>query len=235
MFGFLFRKKVVEEGSTFKSNLKPSAVKQTQQQAPKPEAPRISPLYEGNRGIDNLYANDTELRIWIPEPLNVAMKEAADFLRVSLSKHLRELFVIYLYGLHELLCMKENKTGIFHPPPPPKPDNGIRFSRARVVDYIPGLGKNIVPLKLFLHEKMKADLQVLADKAGLPLSQFVREILVSHFLGHTVWPERNSLWTREQQEIAHGWELGTIEEDGITSPTDDEEAALEGKVEVLHW
>lgn len=196
---------------------------------------KISSLYEGDRGIRNLYANDSEMRIWIPEPLNVAMKEASDFLRVSLSQHLRELFVIYLYGSHELLCMKENKTGIFHPPPSPKPDNGIRFSRARVVDYIPGLGKNIVPLKLFLHEKMKADLQVLADKAGVPLSQFVREVLVSHFLGHIVWPKRNSLWTSEQLNIAEGWVLGTIEEEDITSPTDEEEAALEGKVEVLRW
>ena len=92
-----------------------------------------------------------------------------------------------------------------------------------------------MPLKLFLHEKMKADLQELADKAELPLSQFVREILVSHFLGHTVWPERNALWTLDQLNIAEGWELGTVEEDGITSPTEEEEAALEGKIEVLRW
>ena len=109
------------------------------------------------------------------------------------------------------------------------------FSRARVVDFIPGLGKNIVPLKLFLHEKMKADLQVLADKAGLPLSQFVREILVSHFLGHTVWPERNTLWMSEQEEVADGWENGIIEEERVSSPSSEVEAALEGKVEVLHW
>jgi hypothetical protein len=104
-----------------------------------------------------------------------------------------------------------------------------------VVDYIPGLGKNIVPLKLFLHEKMKADLQALADKAGIPLSQFVREILVSHFLGHAVWPERNALWTQEQQEIAEGWVSGNVEEDGIESPSTEEEDAIEGKIEVLRW
>lgn len=231
MFGFLFRKKTVVKGGAIKSKIKPVPAEKT----PQPIVPRILPLYEGDRGVKDLYANNTEMRIWVPEPLNVAMKEATDFLSVKLTKHLRELLVIYLYGSHELLCMKENKTGIFHPPPPPEPDNGIRFSRARVVDYIPGLGKNIVPLKLFLHEKMKADLQVLADKAGVPLSQFVREILVSHFLGHTVWPERNELWTRDQLNIAEGWELGTVEEDGITSPSKEVEAALEGKVEVLHW
>ena len=221
---FWFRKKKDDENDALD-------VKQT----PKPVAPSISSLYEGDRGINDLYANSTAMRIWIPEPLNVAMKETTYFLSVPLAKHLRELLVIYLYGSHELLCMRKNKTGIFHPPPPPEPDNGIRFSRARVVDYIPGLGKNIVPLKLFLHEKMKADLQLLSDKAGVPLSQFVREILVSHFLGHTVWPERNALWTLDQLNIAEGWELGTVEEDGITSPTEEEEVALEGKIEVLRW
>jgi len=201
-----------------------------------PQKSKITSLYEGDRGISDLYANKAELRVWVPEPLNVAMKEATGYLNEMLSTYLRQMLVVYLYGSHELLCMSENETGIFHPEPPPEP-RGSRtmFSRARVVDYIPGLGKNIVPLKLFLHEKMKADLQELADKAELPLSQFVREILVSHFLGHTVWPERNALWTSDQLNIAEGWELGTVEEDGITSPTSEEEAALEGKIEVLHW
>lgn len=231
MFGFLFRKKVVVKGGAIKSKIKPAPA----EKIPEPIVPRILHLYEGDRGIKNLYANNTEMRIWIPESLNVAMKEATEFLNVPLAKHLREFLVIYLYGSHELLCMKEGKTGIFHPAPPEPRGSGVMFSRARVVDYIPGLGKNIVPLKLFLHEKMKADLQELADKAELPLSQFVREILVSHFLGHTVWPERNALWTSDQLNIAEGWELGTVEEDGITSPTSEEEAALEGKIEVLRW
>jgi hypothetical protein len=221
MFGFLFRKNI-ETGD--EAQEKNSRI-------------RLKNLYEGDRGISDLYANDAELRIWIPEPLNVAMKEVADRVDTPLSKYLREQLVVYLYGSHELLAMRDNGTGIYHPAPPPPPSSGggIRFSRARVVDYIPGLGKNIVPLKLFMHEKMKADLQALADKAGIPLSQFVREVLVSHFLGHTVWPERNALWTREQQEIAEEWESGNVEEDGITSPTPDEEDALEGKVEVLRW
>ncbi|MGZ8982773.1 MAG: hypothetical protein ACXW11_02320 [Methylotenera sp.] len=216
MFWFRFRKKLFGEKSQTES--------------------KIKPLYEGDRGISDLYANKAELRVWVPESLNVAMKEAVRYLNERLSEHLRQLLVVYLYGAHELLCMSENETGIFHPEPPPEPRGSqVMFSRARVVDYIPGLGKNIVPLKLFLHEKMKADLQALADKAGVPLSQFVREVLVSHFLGHTVWPERNVLWTRDQLNIAEGWELGAIEEDGITSPTEEEEVALEGKVEVLHW
>lgn len=197
-------------------------------------ASKLQPLYESDRGLADLYANNAELRVWISEPLKVAMKETAGWLETPLSKYLREMFVVYLYGTHELLCMHDNATGIFHPPPPPPPDKELpMFSRTHVVDCIPGLGKNIVPLKLFMHEKMKADLQALADKAELPLSQFVREILVSHFLGHTVWPERNQLWSKEQQELANDWEAGRIDGTSIRSPTDEEEAALEGKIERL--
>lgn len=218
MFGFLFRKiGVANEGQ---DDVLPFKLKS---------------LYDGDRGTTDLYANDAQLRVWVPEPLSVAMKEVADRLDRPLAKYLREQLVVYLYGSHELLCMHDNNIGIFHPPPPSKPDSGTRFSRAHAVDYIPGLGKNIVPLKLFLHEKMKADLQGLADKAGIPLSQFVREALVSHFLGHTVWPERNQLWSREQQEIADGWVSGSIEEGRVVAPTPEEEDALEGRVEILRW
>ena len=92
-----------------------------------------------------------------------------------------------------------------------------------------------MPLKLFLHEKIKADLQELADKSGLPLSQFVREVLVSHFLGHTLWSERNVLLTSDQQEVADGWENVIIEEKRVSSLSSVVEVALKGKVKVLHW
>ena len=92
-----------------------------------------------------------------------------------------------------------------------------------------------MPLKLFLHEKIKADLQELADKSGLPLSQFVREVLVSHFLEHTLWSERNVLLTSDQQEVADGWENVIIEEKRVSSLSSVVEVALKGKVKVLHW
>ena len=80
---------------------------------------------------------------------------------------------------------------------------------------------------------MKADLQVLADKAEMPLSQFVREILVSYFLGHMVWPERKQSLTAHQEALASGWESGRIKEDWIRSPSSEEETALQGKIEVI--
>lgn len=205
------------------------------------EVNRLIPLYEGERGLEDLYGNYDELRVWFPAPLKVALTEVAERQNSSMSIYLREYFVIYLYGMHELLCMRENKTGIFHPPPPPRPPSpevqsdrsGPLFSRAPAVDYIPGLGKNIIPFKLHIHSKIKADLATLAEKADVPLSQFVREILVSHFLGHTVWPQRKPLWTREQQDIADSWTENRIEEASYNDPTAEEEDSLEGKIEFM--
>lgn len=195
---------------------------------------KLSKLYEGDRGIADLAANAAVLRLCLPSPLKSAMDECMDEMDVTAAKYLREFLVVYLYGAHELLRMKADKTGLYYVPPP-EPDSGIRCSRARVVDCIPGLGKSIVPVKLHLHEKMKSDLESLAKAAGIPLGQFAREILVSHFLGHTVWPERKQVWTADQRKIADDWEDGKIEAHRVIGPAAEEEAALDGKVECLSW
>ena len=42
-----------------------------------------------------------------------------------------------------------------------------------------------------------------------------RELLASHFLGHTVWPERIALWVQEEEKIATDWENGITEGETI--------------------
>ena len=90
-----------------------------------------------------------------------------------------------------------------------------------------------MPVKLYLHEKMKTDLESLAMTSGIPLGQFVREILASHFLGHTVWPERTQAWTPEQKELADGWIDGRIEEESFRWYTVEERDALDGRIETI--
>lgn len=167
------------------------------------------------RNLNDLHVNDAVLRIWLPEPVKRAMDECINALNLSVAVYLREFLVVYLYGAQELQRMKTESTGLYFVPQPletpdttPESSSGlgeIMFSRASDSESIPGFGKNIVPIKLFLNEKIKADLKVLADKSGMPLGRFAREILVSHFMGHSVWPERNLLWTPEQQKMADTW------------------------------
>lgn len=70
--------------------------------------------------------------------------------------------------------------------------------------WVPELGKNIAPIKVWIPARMKADLQLLADHAEIPLSQFVREIVMSRLLGHGALPAR-PLLTRAEPTAADAW------------------------------
>lgn len=167
-----------------------------------------------DRGLLDLSVNDQVIRCWIPESGETAMKEVSTQTGMTATKYLREFLVVHLYGMHELLKMQEEKTGLYYEPPPvPYVDDPhrIKRSRAPAVECIPGLGKNIVPLKIRLPKRIKDDLQLLADRVGVPLSQFIREILISHFFGQAFWPERLQRWTKEQEHIATEWEQGRRE------------------------
>lgn len=180
---------------------------------------RLNKLYEGDRGIYDLADNEAVLRLWLPVPLKTAMDEAIAEMGVTAAKYLREFFVVYLYGAHELLRMKAERTGLYYVPPPVPRSEQIMFSRAATVDCIPGLGKSIVAAKIKIPQKIKDDLDLLANRAGVPLSRYTRELLVSHFLGHMVWPERIAVWARDEEKIATDWENGIAE--GETVHLDD--------------
>ncbi len=175
---------------------------------------KLNRLYEGDRGILDLHSNSAALRIWLPVPLKTAMDESMAEMGVTGAKYLREFIVVYLYGAHELLRMKAERTGLYYVPPP-EPHSRVRFSRAATVDCIPGLGKNIVAAKIKIPQKIKDDLDLLAERAGVTPGQFTRELLASHFLGHTVWPERIALWAQDEEKIATDWENGIIEDETI--------------------
>jgi len=180
---------------------------------------KLNKLYEGDRGIYDLADNEAVLRLWLPVPLKAAMDESIAEMGVTSAKYLREFFVVYLYGAHELLRMKAERTGLYYVPPPvPRSEQisgQIMFSRAATVDCIPGLGKNIVATKIEIPQKIKDDLDFLANRAGVPLSRYTRELLVSHFLGHTVWPERIAVWAQDEEKIATDWENGITEEETV--------------------
>jgi len=169
----------------------------------------LSKPYAGDRQLDQLYIHNAILRIWLPEPADLVMRQCTDELGVTTSKYLREFFVEYLYGKHELLRMKAERTGLyFEPLKIAEPDDyvsGLKFSKRARSEFIPEFGKNTAQLKLDLNEKIKADLQAQADKAGVPLGHFVREILISHLMGHTIWAERKPLWTAVEKQAADDW------------------------------
>lgn len=200
---------------------------------------KLNKLYEGDRGIYDLHSNNAVLRIWLPVPAKTAMDESMAKMGMTAAKYLRKFFVEYLYGAHELLRMKAEKTGLYYEPPPVPRSEQVFFSRAATVNCIPGLGKNIVATKIKIPQKIKDDLELLANRTGVPLGQFTRELLVSHFLGHTVWPERIALWGLDEEKNATEWENGIAE--GETVSLDDwlkeknTSRATFSEIEVMLW
>ena len=116
--------------------------------------------------------------------------------------------------------------------PVSRANSGIKFSRPSIDEVIPGLGKNLVPCKLLLPSKMKDDLQHLADQRAIPLGRFVREILVEHFLGYTVWPDR-FIPIPEEQKIADDWVDGLVE--SISMRRDEVDTTIETPVKCFSW
>lgn len=178
-------------------------------------------LYEGDdRFLRDMTKHRAELRVWLPTTIAVALDDMSDETIQTVSDYLREFFAFYLYGAHDFIRMQKEFTGVFYEMEKHPADlatyqemtGGRRgqamFSRTSAAESIPDLGKNIVPLKVYIAEKIKEDLQVLADKAGIPLSTFIREILVSSLLGHAFWAERLPKPTELEYEQATAWENG---------------------------
>ena len=166
------------------------------------QSSKLCTLYEGSRGIEQLHQNNAVLRIWLPVAAKTALEQCRAQLGKTAANYLREFFVVYLYGEHELLRMKADKTGLYYIPPPNPSRGGSFYQRVSMADCIPGLGKNIVPLKLKLPAKLKSDLETLAQLADVPLGRFIREILVSRLLGHTLLPERLETAYSSAEEVA---------------------------------
>lgn len=60
------------------------------------------------------------------------------------------------------------------------------------------LGKSNIPLSITCHPKLKEDLTTLADLRYLNLSEYVREILITHYLGNGFMPNQDPIAIREE-------------------------------------
>ena len=123
-------------------------------------------------------------KVWLPEPLDEILRQLGDHLHASRSALIRDALFIYAYGRYLYTQMEAERDGFFF-------DKGPLYSR--VVSRTPELGKNLVNFKVWLPAKLREDMQTLAELAGIKLSHFVREALISAFMGHLRLPEREAL------------------------------------------
>lgn len=139
------------------------------------------------------------IKLWIPEKVDVLLSALAKDLTESLSALVRRILFVYLYGRNDYMAVVRLRAeGIDDKP------SGLRFSRKPVSGApgvergprggrMPEMGKNYSDLKLWIPQKMRDDLQALANDRGVTLSQHIREVLVTELLGHLYLQEREEL------------------------------------------
>lgn len=113
------------------------------------------------------------LTFWIPERIDALLAAQERHHSRTRSDTLRGMLRHYLYGLSG----DADSTPALPPPT-------ARQSRGQWGGRLPGLGKNIVEAKLSLPRRWRDDLAALAAEAGITLSHFAREVVVSQLLGH---------------------------------------------------
>lgn len=151
------------------------------------------PLPDTGRTFDEFINNDAAIKIWLPEPVEQRLEELSNYFSESRTRLLRSIYFVYLYGRYDYEQMRQKSLGFFHIDTCEVP----LFSRhAEPITHrsgpatTPQLGKNNADIKLFLPKKMRDDLQQIANKVQTPLSQLLREVLVSTLFGHSYLPAR---------------------------------------------
>jgi len=177
--------------------------------SPPSKAVNYADLVADMGDFGDLAIEDVTLKFWLPDAVERALEDLAKYYQVTVSLMVRILLADYVYGRYALAYMRENEVGI-HRRDPGSP----MFSRnlsVREVSYIykiPELGKNIAPIKVWVAQRMKDDLQILANHTGILLSKFVRELIVGGVLGRGTLPERPKLDAVLPLPAAEAWEQG---------------------------
>ncbi|OOR99444.1 hypothetical protein B0187_04965 [Haemophilus paracuniculus] len=146
---------------------------------------------------------DTILKFWLPEMVYQCIQEQRKSSRFSIAEIIRDFCITHCYGKTASMHLQRNNRW--------KLDKNIlaREAPTLIQQYdsafslsVPDLGKSIYPIKICIHHKLKNDLIILADLRGMSLSEYLREILTTYYLGNGFLPNQNDLMKSEiQQEL----------------------------------
>jgi len=65
------------------------------------------------RDYSDLNEQDEQLRIWLPDQAQQALTEICARLDISMTVYLTEFFASYLFGIHEVMRMRDAKVGLY--------------------------------------------------------------------------------------------------------------------------
>ena len=193
------------------SGIAPNAVESPAAQ-PRRRPLRFADLVADMGDFSAFAENDVAVKFWVPEAVAEALDDLRERDRHSMSQLLRQYLIVHCYGLYAMRLMLEANPHLFKDR---EVDSEIRFARApppgkkrEDTYFVPELGKNVAPIKLWLPQRLRDDLQLLADHVELPLSQYLREIVIARLLGHGTLPLRPAMLQAEPTPAAEAWETG---------------------------
>ena len=160
--------------------------------------------------FSDLAQHNVALKFWLPEAAEQALDEMSERNDLSTSKFLRQFFAIHCYGLYVFTLMIECMPRLF------KEQTGVLFSRCEMqpplgkkrIDtyWVPELRKNVAPIKVWVPKRLKYDLQILSDHAGITLSNYAREIVISRLLSHGMLHQRPEMLKAFPEPAASEWD-----------------------------
>ncbi len=186
----------------------------------------LKQLLESMGDISDLAKHDVSVKFWLPQPVADALEELRALQGHGTSEMLRQFLLSHCYGYYVVHLLAEQKSAVL------KRDESIEvlFSNRRdtvqggsakatvtspqiegrrkvrvTTYYVPELGKNVAPFKLWLPCRLRDDLLKLATHVDLKLSQYLREIVISRLLGYGTLPMRPSMLTALPTAAADDW------------------------------
>jgi hypothetical protein len=157
------------------------------------------------RDYGEVFSCTDTLKVWIPESIEQKLDEISNFLNTTKSDFIRQIIFVHLYGRYDFLGYVERNQHYFSDPDSNM--NGVDFSlvsddrdkgfAARFKAWrnpknsesppppvpLPKKEKQIAATKIFLPARMKSDLIKQAENKYLPVSEYVRQVIIVHLLG----------------------------------------------------
>lgn len=173
-------------------------------------AGRISALIPP-RDYQDLYQQNAQLRIWLPEPARWGLEQMCEINEMSMTAYLTELFACHLYGHHEVMRMRASRTGIYEPAPEVSSRYCAMTPRNATPEPPdePNLGKNIYPLKIWIASKIKLGLSAHAAQARLTLGELCRSLICAHLFGREYGVKVYAGASAAEVSNAKAWEQAT--------------------------
>jgi hypothetical protein len=165
-------------------------------------------VIESMGGVEVFDGRGADIKFWLPQPAADALKEIKVAKGDSMNAILQDFLMGHCYGYWLQQALFTAKSSRISSPAifrrPGLSDDRPRKKR-KTIYFVPELGKNIFPVKIWIPQQLKSDLSVLAEQADLTLSAYVREIIVSYLFGHGMLPKRPEMFVGIDASSAERW------------------------------